>query len=269
MLVLSAISVGCTREKDEAPSDAEKPRLTHEERLAAARERIEKARSNAPVQEPPIPIEGTADDDTLVGTDARESISGGEGNDHIDGAGGDDELRGGDGDDRLEGGEGNDRLMGSEGNDDLFGGPGDDLVWGQGGADTVRGGTGADELGGQLGPDRFLWLPEDLDGAIDSVGGFEPGVDVIDVSEVLAAAGYEGDGSYASLTGWLDMESKTLRIRKPGGTPGEWVPFAEIAGGQGLQELHSKGSIRVLKSQPLPVGERTGGPPPHAGKKQQ
>src|SRR6188768_2562686 len=64
-------------------------------------------------------IDGTDDDDVLVGTSANDIIHGFAGNDTLDGLGGANQLYGGDGDDllrdagrasRIEGGAGSDRL---------------------------------------------------------------------------------------------------------------------------------------------------------------
>ena len=80
-------------------------------------------------------INGTPDDDGLIGTPGSDEINGFDGNDVERGRGGDDTLNGdnghdfliaGDGDDTVNGGDGDDYLRGGEGNDTLDGGAGYD-----------------------------------------------------------------------------------------------------------------------------------------------
>lgn len=89
--------------------------------------------SNAPV------INGTGEEDVLLGLSAPNQING---------LGGNDSLNGGSGTDTLNGGTGNDTLVGGAGNDSLLGGDGNDVFrynFGEG-IDTVEGGTGTDTL---------------------------------------------------------------------------------------------------------------------------
>lgn len=69
---------------------------------------------DTPPPPPPPPPVGTADNDTLTGTDADEVLLGYAGADKIYGAGGNDVLDGGAGKDTLTGGEGNDIFRFSE-----------------------------------------------------------------------------------------------------------------------------------------------------------
>ena len=80
-------------------------------------------------------IDGTAGDDTLVGTAGNDTINGFDGNDR---------LLGKDGNDIINGGAGNDFLTGRAGDDDLFGGDGNDILRGDAGADDLDGGAGTD-----------------------------------------------------------------------------------------------------------------------------
>jgi Ca2+-binding RTX toxin-like protein len=64
-----------------------------------------------------ITINGTANQDLLIGSAHRDTLNGGGNNDL---------LLGGLGDDTLDGGAGNDVLTGAGGNDTMIGGPGDD-----------------------------------------------------------------------------------------------------------------------------------------------
>jgi Ca2+-binding RTX toxin-like protein len=71
-------------------------------------------------------IDGTKDDDDLVGAENEDIIGGKDGADYISGAEGDDELYGGAGNDTVVGREGNDRISGDSGSDRLFGNEGTD-----------------------------------------------------------------------------------------------------------------------------------------------
>jgi Ca2+-binding RTX toxin-like protein len=82
-------------------------------------------------------LEGTPDDDVLIGDRGNDELEGGKGNDTLLGGAGSDELEGGSGNDRLEGGTGNDDLDGGKGNDILIGGAGDDEINGGRGTDIA------------------------------------------------------------------------------------------------------------------------------------
>jgi len=82
-------------------------------------------------------INGTPDDDALIGTPGADQINGFDGNDIERARGGDDELNGGNGHDFLIGGDGNDTLNGGDGDDYLRGGEGNDIVDGGAGYDRA------------------------------------------------------------------------------------------------------------------------------------
>jgi Ca2+-binding RTX toxin-like protein len=100
-------------------------------------------------------LEGTVDEDTLVGGGAADKISGLEANDLLSGNGGNDYLNGGDGDDTLSGSIGADILDGSSGNDFIDGGDGYDLLVGNAGDDRLIAGFGNDSLVGHDGNDTL------------------------------------------------------------------------------------------------------------------
>jgi Tol biopolymer transport system component len=87
--------------------------------------------------QPLCTINGTANSETVSGTEGPDVICAGPGNDTVHGGGGNDIVFGGGGNDRLNGGEGADILAGQGGNDTLVPGPGDDLAAGATGTDTV------------------------------------------------------------------------------------------------------------------------------------
>ncbi len=105
-------------------------------------------------------LSGTADNDTIIGSDAApgsslpgDLIHAGLGNDLVFGLGdndkiwgeaGDDTLFGMDGYDDLRGGQGNDLLDGGGGGDQLDGGDGNDTLIASGGPDYLYGGAGTD-----------------------------------------------------------------------------------------------------------------------------
>ncbi|MHC5348170.1 retention module-containing protein [Metapseudomonas furukawaii] len=162
---------------------------------------------------------------TFVGTATADSIRGTSGDDHLTGLGGDDVLWGGSGNDTLDGGAGIDtasyegatsavtvdlslagaqdtggagldtlidmeNLIGSSFDDVLIGNDGDNLLAGNGGDDTLTGGGGAD---------TFKWMLGDT--GITTVTGFTPGLDSLDLSQLLT--GEHGDSD--SLEQYLTM----------------------------------------------------------------
>src|ERR1041385_8872899 len=72
----------------------------------------------------PALIDGTDDDDDIIGSDGDDTIDAGRGDDGSCGAAGDDSI---------SGGEGADAIRGDTGDDDLDGGPDNDTVVGDGG----------------------------------------------------------------------------------------------------------------------------------------
>ena len=107
---------------------------------------------------------GTAEAETVHGSDLADTIAGGGGRDVIYGYGGADLLTGGDttsayeyvqSGDMIDGGAGNDTIDGRDGNDSLYGGDGDDAVYGGDGRDWLDGGKGNDLLDGGRGNDNL------------------------------------------------------------------------------------------------------------------
>jgi Ca2+-binding RTX toxin-like protein len=152
-------------------------------------------------------INGTPNNDTLVGTPDNDRINGFDGNDTIAGNLGNDRIFGGDGDDVLRGdlnqnfphvgiggddiifgGEGNDRIGGKGGNDQLFGEAGDDQIWGDDGDDILRGGLGhdtltGDDFSGGGGSDTFIIA---MNEGTDTIVDFQDGEDLIGLAEGLS-----------------------------------------------------------------------------------
>ncbi len=83
-------------------------------------------------------LDGTLEDDRLIGGAQDNIYRGLAGNDVLDGGLGDDDLDGGAGDDELVGSKGNDKLTGGEGDDRMIPGPGADAIDGGEGSDTVE-----------------------------------------------------------------------------------------------------------------------------------
>ena len=120
-------------------------------------------------------IDGTTQDDNLVGTSDADTMNGLDGRDFLQGGDGDDRIYGGAGRDRLYGDNGNDVIFGGDdgdtlvsgaGEDELHGEAGDDTFWAGGGDDVAYGGEGNDNLNGDGGNDT-------LDGGIgnDTLNG--------------------------------------------------------------------------------------------------
>ncbi|MBD2556899.1 calcium-binding protein [Aphanizomenon flos-aquae] len=98
-------------------------------------------------------INGTINDDGIVGTPGNDIILGGNGNDIIDGGEGNDYIEGESGNDSILGGAGNDALLGGSGNDTISGGEGNDFINGQDGHDKLYGDNGNDAILGGNGND--------------------------------------------------------------------------------------------------------------------
>jgi Ca2+-binding RTX toxin-like protein len=102
------------------------------------------------------PAEGTADGETMLGSDHADVCKGNAGDDDVEGAGGSDKLFGGEGADRVFGRFGNDQMFGDAGDDELEGGRGDDRLSGGSGDDQLNGGYGRDRLDGGPGNDTLI-----------------------------------------------------------------------------------------------------------------
>lgn len=89
-------------------------------------------------------LQGTNEDDFIVGERGPDQLIGNAGDDRLDGQKGSDRLIGGAGNDQLLGKDGLDTLNGGKGDDVLSGGQGDDVLNGGAGRDFLRGGQGAD-----------------------------------------------------------------------------------------------------------------------------
>ncbi|MEP1698320.1 MAG: hypothetical protein ABJJ69_17425, partial [Paracoccaceae bacterium] len=105
-------------------------------------------------------LEGSGEDDILIGDHSSNQIVANGGDDILTGNLGDDHIYGGDGNDRIWGESddenlsgGNDTIHGGSGKDTLFGGEGDDLLAGDDGDDVLQGGFGVDSFDGGAGFD--------------------------------------------------------------------------------------------------------------------
>jgi Ca2+-binding RTX toxin-like protein len=110
-------------------------------------------------------INGSSEDDVIIGEEGNDIILGNDGNDEIEGSYGLDVIYGGSGNDNIDGGmeddtiwgqSGNDIIKGSYGNDSLFGGSGNDNIYGNTENDYLDGGSGNDYLDGGAGDDKLF-----------------------------------------------------------------------------------------------------------------
>jgi len=113
------------------------------------------------IEEPDIRVlrcthDGTAEGETMLGTQGADFCFGREGDDDLEGAGGDDRLVGGPGEDRLFGRFGRDVLSGDDDDDELEGGRGRDRLLGGAGADVLNGGFDRDALDAGAGDDVLI-----------------------------------------------------------------------------------------------------------------
>ncbi|HEV8391529.1 MAG TPA: hypothetical protein VGQ35_16880 [Dongiaceae bacterium] len=120
-------------------------------------------------------INGTANNDTLVGGAGNDIISGLAGDDKISGLGGNDVLNGDDGNDKLDGGTGNDILDGGGGADILFGEAGNDVF----AFSIVEDESELADLGG------------------DTINGFQSGADKIELGDLLGAFDIDFDDAFS------------------------------------------------------------------------
>ena len=102
----------------------------------------------------PALIDGTDDQDVIIGSDGDDTIDAHDGDDFVCGAAGDDSIAAGDGDDAVRG---------DTGDDDLDGGLGVDTIVGDGGNDTLAGGPGKDNLYGGSGDDVLIGDDDDVE----------------------------------------------------------------------------------------------------------
>lgn len=141
-------------------------------------------------------IEGTSDDDDLVGTSGADRVRAGAGDDTVHARGGADHVRGGPDDDLVDLG-GNPLLMGPSGDvgfggtgdDVLLGGPGFDVLVGNRGRDTLAGGTGTNTMEDRRGADVVLGGPD------SDVVHLGPGADRVDLLGADDAVFVRPDGS--------------------------------------------------------------------------
>jgi Ca2+-binding RTX toxin-like protein len=101
-------------------------------------------------------LQGSNQDDTLIGDQFDNQLWGEDGNDVLNGLDGNDTLNGGNGNDQIIGGVGNDTLFGDAGDDQLLGGNDNDTLNGGDGTDTLNGGDGDDLLAGNAGADTLI-----------------------------------------------------------------------------------------------------------------
>ena len=145
-----------------------------------------------------VPDDGNGDYDILY---SIEGIFGSDHNDVINGHTlNDDVIYGSLGNDQIFGHGGNDILIGGAGNDTIGGGDGNDLIIVDYGSDTITGGDDSDtfKFTGSFAAYVASQAATILDFEIGSGG------DIIDVTEILEAIGY--DGSNAILDGYIQIQ---------------------------------------------------------------
>lgn len=147
-------------------------------------------------------VNGTADNDVLIGGSGNDRFIGGSGNDVITAGNGNNYIDGGNGNDVLNAGNGKDTLIGGNGNDLLVAGSGNDILTGGNGNDTLVGGAGTDILTGGPGNDVFKFTsvsdssPAGRDLITDFVGNRNSLGDRIDVSDIDANTTKAGNQAF-------------------------------------------------------------------------
>ncbi|MEM9215573.1 MAG: hypothetical protein AAGD25_14665 [Cyanobacteria bacterium P01_F01_bin.150] len=163
---------------------------------------------------------GNKQDNRLVGTGKNDTLKGNGGNDQLLGANGNDRLLGGAGKDVLSGGGKSDRLLGGGGNDRLLGGQGRDFLKGQGkndvligggGSDILVGGSGKDVLKGGGGKDVFVY--NSLADGRDTIKGFQPRLDLIDLSGIFKAPQFAGEMAFDRFDRFVTLKQAGSKVR--------------------------------------------------------
>lgn len=199
-------------------------------------------------------INGTENDDTLLGTGDKDTIYGFGGDDSIGGGAKGDDLFGGAGNDSLRGGQGGDELYGEDGedylsggteNDKLYGGTGFDRLVGGDGNDILDGGEGGDRMTGGTGDDIYVVdslddeLIEEIAGGIDRVHAAVDWV-LVEPFEHLTLLGtldIDGTGN----AGWNEIIGNAGNNRLDGGDGNDF-----LTGGAGNDVLIGGNGIDVL-----------------------
>ncbi|HLQ17819.1 MAG TPA: calcium-binding protein, partial [Tabrizicola sp.] len=108
-------------------------------------------------------------------------------------------------------------LTGADGSDMIQGGDGDEVIQGGAGADIVMDGAGADRLFGGAGADLFVLA---ADGAADTIGDFQLGIDRIDLSAWGPIHSLAALTITATATGAvISYGDETLELLTPNGQP--------------------------------------------------
>jgi Ca2+-binding RTX toxin-like protein len=250
---VSASEDGASQNSPPTPDTggATAPEPSPAKRLEQLRART-KARREATLKERKLTHQGTMESDTIEGGEGNDSIAGDWGDDLLGGAEGDDWIDGEGGDDVIEGGPGDDSLLGGDGDNYLEGGPGNDNLHAEHGLDTLEGGPGADTLYGGGDADVFAYGEGSDDGMMDTIGDFSPAEhDVLFLGELLLEGGYGGDGSAASLDGYVRMEGNVLYVDRDGGGDA-WVPLADLGGTYSLEDLIA-GQNLIVRAEDFPA----------------
>lgn len=158
--------------------------------------------------------------DYVYGGRGSDTVNGGLGNDRLFGDAGADSLVGDAGNDQLSGGTQNDIMEGGEGNDLLKGDAGNDVLYGGDGKDTLQGGADADILEAEGGADEFRYTlaSESTLALMDTVYGYELGLDVIDLSRVDAVSGTTGNQTFTFIGSDAFTAAGQVRIYEDAGS---------------------------------------------------
>ena len=202
---------------------------------------------------------GSDQGERIIGTPFNDVLRGGNGNDRIIagfgkdlfgrdrlfGGGGNDVMKAGAGNDFLNGGAGSDRLFGGKNNDELIGGNGKDLLNGGKGDDVLNGGAGRDRI--KAGPGRDTIVYSALDEGIDTVIGFNPNHDFINLSAIFNASEYAADNSFAQFVNYVQLEqvgsATYVNVDVDGsGTGADFATLAKLKGVQ-VDDLSSRNFV--------------------------
>ena len=224
----------------------------------------------------PLVLTGGEEADTLIGGTSDDLAFGGGGDDIVLGNGGADILFGDAGDDRLFGGEGHDVIEAGAGDDRVFGGDGDDLIiadsddgrdsyWGGAGNDTVDYAALSGDVEVDLGNGLMGRGSVTVDGATDTIYGFENVLTGLGNDTIRANAAANildgGAGNDTFVFGTADDADGDVIL---GFTPGDRIDLSGIdadAGQSGHQSftLNTTGTRNVAGQISISHEERADG----------
>ncbi|MFN7306683.1 MAG: Hint domain-containing protein, partial [Acetobacteraceae bacterium] len=180
-------------------------------------------------------LNGSSNDDTLVGNNIANGVTGGAGNDLLSGLGGNDTISGEAGDDTV---------ISDAGDDSLLGGVGDDLADYSGAGGSVVVDLGAGTASGAAGNDRISGFESVIGtGNADTLAGGNANEFLSGGASGDLLVGRDGDDTLSGGAGDDSLSGGAGENSLVGGTGVDWADFADATGGVSVD---LSGSIGVM-----------------------